>query len=350
MLAQKHSKFPAFFSWLHLVVLGGLFTLLAACSSEPDGPQLTGITMGTSYSVQWTTLPESVDTAQLQQQIEIRLESLNDLMSTYIPNSQLSGFNRSRATGWHAVEPELAELTSLALEISEQSSGAFDITVGPLVNLWGFGPDQTEFSMPSQTEIEIAKRSVGYQHLQTRMQPAALHKKIVDLYVDLSGIAKGYAVDQIAEILDRNSVQHYMVEIGGEVKGKGKAPHGEAWRIGIESPQSRPGDVAIILALSDVGVATSGDYRNFFEHEGTIYSHTIDPASGYPVEHQLASVTVVHPSTAVADAWATAFMVMGAKSAYAIAQEKDLAVVFITREENRYKTTVSERMQVYIVD
>ena len=304
--------------------------------------------MGTSYSVQWTQLPDSSDITQVKSEIETRLEEINDLMSTYLPHSQLSGFNRSRETGWHAVEPELAELITLALEISQRSSGAFDVTVGPLVNLWGFGPDETEFSFPTTTEIKIAKRSVGYQYLQVRLEPPALNKKIVDLHVDLSAIAKGYAVDQLAKILDSHNFRHYMIEIGGEVKGKGNAPHGEAWRIGIQTPQSGQDDVAAVLSLHNVGVATSGDYRNYFEHDGVIYSHTINPTTGYPVEHNLISVTVIHPSTAVADAWATAFMVLGPRKTYEIAQQKKLAVFLITQEGKNYKSTVNETMKKHI--
>ncbi len=347
MLAQMHSKFLAFFTPQYIVLATVL--MLSACDSNDTGPQLTGTTMGTGYTIQWTEIPDSVDILQLQESIETRLEELNDLMSTYLTHSQLSGFNRSRETGWHSVEPELAELTLVALEISRQSEGAFDVTVGPLVNIWGFGPDETEFSFPTQTEIDIAKRSVGYRNLQARLEPAALNKQIIDLHVDLSAIAKGYAVDQIAEILDRNRLQHYMIEIGGEVKGKGVAPHGEAWRIGIEAPQARQGNVEAIISLNNVSVATSGNYRNFFEHEGVTYSHTINPVSGYPVKHNLASATVIHESAAMADAWATACMVMGPQKTYEIAQRKKLAVFLITQEDAQYKTTVSEKMKEYIV-
>lgn len=352
MLAQMPSKFLAFSTTQYMLpVLSILFVIaLNACSSDPPGPQLSGLTMGTSYSVQWTELPESVEISELQTGIETRLEEINDLMSTYLPHSQLSGFNRSRETGWHAVEPELAELTSLALSISKQTRGAFDVTVGPLVNIWGFGPDEIEFSFPTQTEINIAKRSVGYQHLQARLEPAALNKKIVDLYVDLSAIAKGYAVDEVAKILDSNNISDYMIEIGGEVKGKGKAPHGEAWRIGIETPQTQRGDIEAVLSLDNIGIATSGDYRNTFEHEGVTYSHTINPNTGRPVKHNLASVTVMHASVAVADAWATAFMVLGPKETYKIAQQQQLAVFIITREEDRFKTTASSAMKNYLTD
>ena len=350
MLTQFRSKIPDFCSvrvaksWLII----SCSLLLYACGTDNSGPQLTGLTMGTSYSVQWTKLPNSVDVKELQKKIESRLEEINALMSTYVTHSQLSGFNLSRETGWHAVELEIAKLVTLALEVSKQSHGAFDVTVGPLVNLWGFGPSKTEFVVPTQTEISIAKRSVGYKHLQTRLDPPALNKNLVDLYVDLSAIAKGYAVDEIAQLLDAANIEHYMVEIGGEVKGKGIAPHGEAWRIGIETPQIQRGNIEAILSLSNVGVATSGDYRNIVEQDGKTYSHTIDPRSGQPVKHNLKSVTVIHESVAIADAWATAFMVLGPKHAYKISQQKNMAVLLITQEADNYKVTSSKAMKKYL--
>ena len=171
MLAQLTLKFLAFCLAISILLL-----LNSSCSTEPPGPQISGLTMGTSYSVQWTKLHASAELVTIKEKIENRLEEINTLMSTYLPQSQLSGFNLSRETGWHAVEPELAQLITQALTVSEQSQGAFDITVGPLVNLWGFGPSETEFVAPTQTEINIAKRSVGYQHLQARLEPAALNK------------------------------------------------------------------------------------------------------------------------------------------------------------------------------
>ena len=323
--------------------------LLNSCSNESTGPQLTGMTMGTSYSVQWHKLPSTTDANKLRIEIENRLEEINALMSTYIPNSQLSGFNLSRETGWHAVELELAQLVTLALKISEQSQGAFDVTVGPLVNLWGFGPSDAEFVVPTRTEINIARRGVGYKYLEARLDPPALNKKVVDLYVDLSAIAKGYAVDEVALLLDAANIENYMVEIGGEIKGKGIASHGEAWRIGIETPENKRGNIEAVLSLENVGVATSGDYRNVFELDDNIYSHTIDPRTGKPISHNLASITVVHDSVAIADAWATAFLVLGPKQTYEISNQKEMAVLFIMREANNYKTTSTDAMKKYLV-
>ncbi len=318
------------------------------CEAEKTGPQITGSTMGTSYSVQWSDVSISISTSELKDLIERRLDQINSLMSTYIPNSQLSNFNQSRETGWHAIDGELAQLVALALSISKKSDEAFDITVGPLVNLWGFGPSETTFTFPTDTEINIAKRSIGYQNLEVRIDPPAINKKVADLYVDLSAIAKGYAVDEVAQILDDHNILNYMVEIGGEIKGKGVAPHGTPWRIGIETPNFERGKIEKIISLGDVGVATSGDYRNFIEYEGKHYSHTIDPRSGYPADHHLESVTVIHESTAIADAWATAFMVLGPKKSIQLSNTNNLSGVLITRDNDNYVSTVFGEMQSYL--
>ena len=322
--------------------------LLISCGPKQTGPQISGETMGTSYSIQWSDASIPIATSELKNLIEQRLVHINSLLSTYIADSQLSKFNQSREQGWHEVDLELAQLVAIALSISHQSDGAFDITVGPLVNLWGFGASNASFSFPTDSEITIAKRSIGYQHLAVRLDLPALNKKVADLYVDLSAIAKGYAVDAVAQILEDNNILNYMVEIGGEVKGHGIAPHGNPWRIGIETPNFQRGNIEQIVSLKNVSVATSGDYRNFIEHQGKRYSHTIDPHSGYPVSHNLGSATVIHQSTAIADAWATAFMVLGAEKSYLLSQENHLSGVLITRDGTNYTSTVFGEMQSYL--
>ena len=336
------------FSFLILSICIAL--LLTSCDSKQSGAQISGQTMGTSYSVQWSDTSTTISISELSDLIQQRLDRINSLMSTYIPNSQLSGFNQSREIGWHAVDEELAKLVELSLSISRLTDGAFDITVGPLVNLWGFGPTNTNFTFPTDTEINIAKRSIGYKNLLVRLDPPALNKNVVDLYVDLSAIAKGYAVDEVAKILDDHNILNYMVEIGGEVKGVGLAHHGNPWRIGVETPNLARGKIEKIISLNNIGVATSGDYRNFIEHEGKRYSHTIDPRNGYPVSHNLGSVTVLHESTAVADAWATAFMVLGPEKSYHLSEKNDLSGVLITRENNQFTSTVFGEMQSYLTN
>ena len=328
---------------IYIVLLAALTT---ACSIDNLEPKILGNTMGTTYSVQWH--PQELSASQLKQKIDTRLLEINAVMSTYDETSELSQFNHSREAGWHAVDSTLAELVELSMHINKNSRGAFDITVGPLVNLWGFGPDQVELTLPNSTEIDIAARSVGSQYLRVRPSPPALMKDISDLYVDLSAIAKGYGVDEVAKILDQAGVENYMVEIGGEVKCKGVGHHGDPWRIGIETPKFERGEIQEILALDNISVATSGDYRNFIEYEGKYYSHTIDPTTGYPVTHNLKSITVAHPSAAHADAWATALLVLGPELALQIADQQQLPILMITREQSGYKTTSNQLMHTYL--
>ena len=304
--------------------------------------------MGTSYSVKWGSSSNSLNIDQLQINIEKRLKNINQLISTYDSDSQLSHFNQSRETGWHAVDIELAKLIQIALDICHKSDGAFDITVGPLINLWGFGVNDTKFSLPTETELNITKQNIGCQLLEVRLDPPALNKHRVDLYVDLSAIGKGYAVDQLAKVLDEFQIENYLVEIGGELKAKGLAPHGDLWRVGIEAPNFGRADINEIISLDNAAIATSGDYRNFIEHEGKHYSHVIDPRSGRPIEHSLTSVSVVDESTTVADAWATAFLVLGPNRALEMAERYDLAIFMITRDRKNVKSTFNTTMKLHI--
>ena len=335
-----------------LAILGALcvLLLLSACDKDSRGPQVSGETMGTSYSMQWHSEDESLHIKTIRLAAEKRLVEINQLMSTYIPDSQLSLYNAQDHSGWFAANPELISVLDDAYNVSQASNGAFDITIGPLVNLWGFGPKLEGFSFPSETEVRIAKLTLGWDRIRTQQQPPAIFKPAENIYVDLSAIAKGYAVDQLALLLENFGIENYMVEIGGEIKASGIAEHGAAWRIGIETPMHAGRGMEAVIALNNLGVATSGDYRNYFEHEGKSYSHTIDPRTGYPVKHNLASVTVLHESTTVADAWATALLVLGPQEAYAYAEENDLAILLITREEHGYVKTFSSRMRPFVLN
>lgn len=306
--------------------------LIAACHHPgPTVTEIMGTTMGTTYSVKVVGLPGSLPPVSLQTAINGRLEQIEQIMSTYRPDSELSRFSASRDTQWRSASPELAQVIGTALEIGARSSGAFDVSVGPLVNLWGFGPPMRNDEPPEAQKIHEALNSVGYRHLHVRENPPAIRKDLPELYVDLSGIAKGYGVDAIVRLLEQRGLKNFLVEIGGEVRGRGHNGRGEPWRIGIERPEEKRRTAYAVIPLQDMAVATSGDYRNFYESEGRRYSHTIDPRSGRPVTHDLASVTVVHPSATRADAWATALMVLGAKAGADLARREGLAALFIAR-------------------
>ncbi|MGR9116904.1 MAG: FAD:protein FMN transferase [Gammaproteobacteria bacterium] len=307
-------------------------------------------TMGTSYSVKVTALPTELPVEELRKEIKTSLERINAKMSTYQQDSELSMFNASRSIEWQSVSDALFKVISSARNISELSHGAFDITVGPLVNLWGFGPDPMTFTAPAKELIEQKKAQTGYKLLEQRLEPLAIKKSIPDLYLDLSSIAKGYAVDQIGELLEAHGIKDYLVEIGGEIRLRGNNLNGSPWRIAIEKPTPEQRMIQKIVPITDVAMATSGDYRNFFEVDGVRFSHTIDPRTGRPITHKLASVTVLRETTMEADALATAFMVLGPQEALELAERNNIAALFIIKTERGFdeKSTsaFSEKIKV----
>ena len=223
------------------------------------------------------------------------------------------------------------------------------MTVGPLVNLWGFGPVPRGDTIPSDTEIREALQKVGYTKIHTQISPPAIKKDRPDIQIDLSAIAKGYAVDQVADYLDRSRVLDYLVEIGGELRAKGKNAEGTAWRVGIEKPVPNKRAVHQVLHLRDQAMATSGDYRNYFEKNGQRFSHTINPRTGRPITHNLASVTVINPSSMRADAMATALMVLGPEVGYELAERQKLAALFILRDSDGFQERATPKFgQVFL--
>jgi FAD:protein FMN transferase len=313
------------------LLLAVLMLALAGCGPREHTLTLAGPTMGTSWSVQLPRPPAGVDQAALYAGITAVLEEVNARMSTYQADSELSRFNAAESTDWFPVSDELVRLVDTALAVSTLSDGAFDVTVGPLVNLWGFGPEVQADELPAQAEIDAALVRVGWTLLHTRTEPPALRKDRPDVYVDLSAIAKGHGVDRVAAVLEAAGVRDYLAEIGGELRGRGVNAEGEPWRIAVERPDPGRRAVLRVVALTDQAMATSGDYRNFFELDGRRYSHSIDPATGRPVDHQLASVTVLAERCGEADAWATALLVLGPEQGRALADERGLAALFVER-------------------
>jgi FAD:protein FMN transferase len=287
---------------------GLLIFLLSACSQEPaEHYRLSGSTMGTSYHI---TLVGSVqDLVQLQAEVDRVLQAVNQQMSTYIADSELMQLNRAPLGQSVNVSKQLAFLLAESRKLHQASNGAFDVTVGPLVNRWGFGPDE-EQTAPTVAEIQALLQRVGFENLKFGEAGRQVSRER-DVFVDLSAIAKGYGVDQVAELLRSLGYQNYLVEIGGELRLSGHNPDGRKWNIAIERPELAPGSVQAAIAITDRAVATSGSYRNFKMVDGRRLSHTIDPTTGWPVEHDLVSVTVIAETCAQADGLATAFSVMG---------------------------------------
>ncbi len=329
-----------------------LVFLLVGCddqgTSKPVFPfEMTGQTMGTSFSIKASVLPDGVKTNQLNIEIKELLELVNDQMSTYRPQSELSIINNSDSVEWQPVSEALYSVLAEAKRISDLTEGAFDITVGPLVNLWGFGPDPLSFQAPSNEAILLAMRRIGYRNLKLRDEPLSIKKNHSDLYLDLSAIAKGYGVDQVGLLLEKLGIKDYLVEIGGELRLRGRKPDGNAWRIAIEKPSSEQRMIQKIVSITDMSVATSGDYRNYFEVEGVRFSHTIDPRTGKSINHNLASVTVLSETAMEADAWATAFMVLGAEDGLRLAEQLHLPVLFITKTAQGFSETSTSAYRDY---
>jgi len=323
-------------------------TLTGCSSGEPRLAvhSLSGLTMGTTYSVKLVG-PSELDLFSVRQRIQTVLDRVNGRMSTYRDDSELSRFNQAAPNEWVPVSAETAYVVGLGLEISQLTQGAFDMTVGPLVNLWGFGPNGDISKAPSEQQINQLRPRIGYQRVAVQSEPPALRKQ-GDQYLDLSAIAKGYAVDAVADML-KADFDAYLVEVGGELRARGKKPDGSPWRVAVESPLAGTRGVQEVIGVNDTAIATSGDYRNYFEQDGIRYSHTIDPATGKPITHRLASVTVLDPSCARADAMATAFMVLGDERGRVLADQLNLPVLFIVKGDDGFEEYATEAFKPFLI-
>lgn len=331
-------------NWLALIGLA----ILVSCSpsiAPTEQYQLNGNTMGTYYVVKFYS-QAAVDKTALQQQIDTELELVNDLMSTYRPESELMRFNRHSDSSVFPLSPQTYTVVSEALRIAQQTQGVLDVTVGPLVELWGFGAHGRIEHAPDEALIDQTRAVVGYNKLTLSSQ--GLSKAESALAVDLSPIAKGFGVDQVAAILEQNGISDYLVEIGGEMRLKGSKPEQQPWKIAIEKPVNSERAVQRILVPGDVGVATSGDYRNYFEESGVRYSHLLDPRTGKPINNRTVSVTVLHPSCMTADGYATALNVMDSQEALAFANQHDIAVLLVVKTDEGYTELSSAAFEPYL--
>ena len=313
--------------------------LLVGCSSKPEVIELSGTKMGTTYNI--TVVADQLPPDDLHQRIDDLLSLVDNSMSTYKSDSELSRFNRMGVGQPMQISSHFARVLQISRDIWQLSGGAFDPTVGPLVDLWGFGPTATDNTAPSADQISLVLQDIGFQHLI--LDDLSL-SKTRPVQLDLSAVAKGYAVDLVADMLEMLALPDYLVEVGGEVRVSGANPNGEAWRIAIEQPQLIP-SVNRIIPVADIAIATSGDYRNYFEQQGIRYSHILDSRSGLPIKHNLASVTVLTDSCAEADAWATAFLVMGAQQSLRLAERINLPVYLLVKESDTFKALSSEQFE-----
>lgn len=323
-----------------------LFFILASCGSEPKLWKISGATMGTQYHIS-ALPPEGFDRQAGQATIDALLAAFSQITSTYIPDSEVNRLSAFPLDEAKDISQILSDILLISMEVSWITGGAFDVTVSPLVELWGFGASQRQQNIPQDSAIAAAMDEVGFQHLQLDFSEPKL-TLTQPVRVDLSGVAKGYGVDMLAQWLERQGITDYLVEIGGEIRAAGKSPRGDEWRVGIEKPVGLNAGVEQAIRVSGVGLATSGDYRNYFEKDGQRYSHTINPKTGYPITHKTASVTVVAETAAYADALATGFLVLGADKSLALAETHGIAVYLLEKSEDGFKSSYSSAFAPYL--
>lgn len=329
--------------WLTLV---GLAFLLIACDSKTE-VKLQGSTMGTTYHISlWSNEKITLDADQIQQGVAKVLQQVNREMSTYIPDSELSIINsKLTANEKFKLSENLAKVLLESKRLNALTEGALDVTVGPLVNLWGFGPTGIVLKAPSEQQIKHSLAIIGINKfkLEKDLNSYYIIKSSPDLYIDLSSIAKGFGVDAVASYLDSIDIPNYLVEIGGEVKTKGKNSRSKLWQVAIEKPHTGlDNEVKKIVGLDNLAMATSGDYRNYFEQDGKRYSHEIDPKTGYPITHNLVSVSVISKDTMTADGLATGLLVLGADKALEIANKNNIAVYLIIKTSDGFTDKMSK--------
>ncbi len=302
-----------------------------------DSPQalyeFNGATMGTTYSVKLAArkLPHE-EHRRIAETIDRRLSAVNRLMSTWDQDSELSRFNRFASTDAFAVSPQTLEVFRVAREVSALTEGAFDVTVGPLVAAWGFGATDRAPAPPLPSELAALRERVGYRLVEIDLASQRLRKVHPETVCDLSAIAKGYGVDEVARALVEFGQHDFLVEVGGELRAEGQRAEGRAWRVAIEQPHATARSIFGVVELKDTSLATSGDYRSYYVQDGRRLSHLIDPRSGHPIAHSLASVTVVHRQAVYADALATGLSVLGPEEGFALSKRQGLAAYFIVRE------------------
>lgn len=318
---------------------------LSACHQKDEAPQLiqqhviSGPIMGTTYRVT-VRANSTIHSSVLEKAVLAAMQLVNQSMSSYINDSELNEFNQAPAGQALKLSDDLAEVLAESMSISELSDGAFDVTVAQAVRLWGFGTDGRITTQPSDEALNAIRANVGYKKLSLSNTSGSFSaiKQVDGLRIDLSAIAKGYAVDKVAKSLEQLGVNDYLINIGGELRAAGQSSDLIAWRVGIEKPHIL-GGIEQVIALKDQAIATSGNYRNYIEINGQRFSHTIDPSTLKPVLHRLALVSVLHAQASTADALATAMMAMGESKAFSFARENDLAAYFVIRQHDAEQTS-----------
>lgn len=332
--------------------------LLTGCdnTSEPVAPKaavtvLDGKTMGTFWRVSVIGIGKA-QADELQKKVQRLLDGDDMLLSTWKNDSALMRFNHSQSLTPWPVSEAMADIVTESLRVGQKTHGAMDITVGPLVNIWGFGPEKQPVKTPTQAQIDAAKARTGLQYLSVinRAGQQFLQKSLPDLYVDLSTVGEGYAADHLAQLMTQEGISRYLVSVGGALVSRGMNADGQPWRVAIQKPTDRENAVQAIVDINGYGISTSGSYRNYYELDGQRISHVIDPQTGRPITHKLVSVTVIAPTALEADAWDTGLMVLGPQKAQQVVREQGLAVYMILKEGEGFTTWMSPQFRSFLVN
>lgn len=332
------------------VLFSGCYSATTPATPASTATVLDGKTMGTFWRVSVIGVDEAKAQA-LRAKVQAQLDADDRLLSTWKNDSALMRFNHATDTRPWPVSEAMADIVTLSLRIGAKTHGAMDITVGPLVNLWGFGPDKQPVATPDAQAIAAAKARTGLQHLQVINQSGRqfLQKDIPDLFVDLSTVGEGYAADHLARLMEQEGISRYLVSVGGALVSRGMNGEGKPWRVAIQKPTDRENAVQAIVDINGHGISTSGSYRNYYELDGKRISHVIDPQTGQPITHKLVSVTVIAPTALEADGWDTGLMVLGPEKAQQVVREQGLAVYMIVKEGEGFKTWMSPQFRTFLV-
>ena len=335
--------------WFFVIALLSL-PMLGGCRNEAT--YLSGEAQGTTWHI---TIADRADAPAVRAAVQRRLHEIDLALSNYQSDSELMRFNRAPPGQWIALGPDLYHVLKSSERISRLSDGAFDITVAPLIDLWGFGPQpvdpqhppsQHHDHVPDDAAIAAARARVGFRFLEVDAgEPRA--RKQRDLSIDVNGIAQGYTVDVLADLLAGMGYKNFLVEVGGELRLAGLSPRHTPWRVAIAKPSDDAEEAQQGIAGSGIGITTAGDYHAYFERDGKRYSHTIDPATGRPIEHKLASVTVIAASAEYADGMDTVLEVLGPERGYELAERLGLAAFFIVRDGDRFQTRSTRAFESY---
>ena len=319
--------------------------LIVACQGGGEETELAGDAQGTTYHIKMALNGLDVNHEELRKAVGDTFADIDIKLSNYRDDSEISTLNRQKSSEWLPISKEIADLLVIAKSVNADSRGCLDLTIKPLFDLWGFS--KHEMKVPTQADIDKTLSHVGMDKLEVDPERLRLLKKDPEVGIDLSSIAQGYSVGAIAKLLEARGIHHYMVEIGGEMKVKGRKANGSEWRIAIEKPTPIAREVQKIISIhqeNGEAVMTSGTYRNFFEENGKLYSHIINPKTGKPVDHNLLSVTVLHDDPTWADAWDTALLCLGEREGYQVAAEQKLRALLIYHEGKELKELYSPEL------